>query len=315
MRSSMIIHPDEISKTWIDRLANAGIDTLGIHSRGGRSAINALKDLIERTKTKEYRELIDYAQSRGLEIEYELHAAGYLMPRELFDEHPEYFRMNEEGERTNDWNFCVSNSNALDFFAKRAAELALTLYGSRPYFYFWMDDGHDLYCKCPKCKDLTPSEQQLIAVNQMLRETRKYIPDARMAYLAYQDSLIPPVKISPENGVFLEYAPFEKYTARGEDAAKRIKREKKMIDPLIRFFDSEPKKILEYWYDNSLYSFWKKPPAKFVLNEEAMRKDIEEARKMGFNYLSTFACFLGADYEELYGDVDITPFSKYKNEI
>ncbi len=311
MKSNMIIHPEEISRLWIDRLAAAGIDVLGIHPWGGDMAIQSLKDLVARAETSGYRELIDYAHRRGLEVEYEIHAAGYLMPRELFSEHPEYFRVNEKDERTADWNFCVSNPDALDLFAERAAELALALYGSNHNFYFWMDDGGSgRHCHCPKCKKLSASDQQLIALNRMLKEIRKHFPDASMAYLAFVDTVAPPTSVQPEDGIFLEYAPFKKYTAKGENAAKEIAREKEMIVPLMRFFDKGPKKVLEYWYDNSLFSRWKKPPVKFVLNEEAMRMDIEEYRRMGFDYLSTFACFLGEDYEELHGDVDITPFSR-----
>ncbi|MBR4054670.1 MAG: DUF4838 domain-containing protein [Clostridia bacterium] len=308
MKSSMIIHPDEVSKKWIHRLADAGVDVLGIHPVGGMDAAASLADLLERIKTKEFRALIDYALSRGLEVEYEIHAAGYLMPRALFAEHPDYFRMNEQGERTKDWNFCVSNPEAMALFSRRAAELALALYGSRPAFYFWMDDGRDLHCHCPKCKHLSPSDQQLMAVRGMLREIRKQIPTARMAYLAYVDSIVPPGAVSPEEGVFLEYAPFAKYTATGEDASERIAKEKEMIRPLMDFFGGEPPKVLEYWYDNSLYSGWKKPPAKFVLDREAMECDIAEYRRMGFEAISTFACFLGEDYEALHGDVDVAPF-------
>ena len=104
MKNSMIIYPDELSREWIDKMADAGVSTLGIHSRGGDWAVGAIKKLIEQMKTEEYRELIDYARSRGLGIEYEMHAAGYLMPRELFEEHPEYFRMNADGKRTDDHN-------------------------------------------------------------------------------------------------------------------------------------------------------------------------------------------------------------------
>lgn len=309
MNGSMIIHPEELSKKWIDRLANAGISTLGIHPGGGKSAVPLLKKMLETMKTDEYRSLIDYAHSRGLDVEYELHAAGYLMPRELFEEHPEYFRMNENGERTDDWNFCVSNSEALDLFANNAAELALSLYGSSKSFYFWLDDGHSLHCHCPKCKELSPSDQQMLVINRMLGAIKKHISDARMAYLAYMDSIVTPEKIGADDGVFLEYAPFEKYTAKGENAEELIRREREMTVPLMKFFDKEPKKVLEYWYDNSLFSNWKKPPAKFVLDEGAMRAEIEEYRKMGFDVVSTFACFLGKDYEELHGDVDITAFA------
>ena len=310
MRDSMIIHPDELSKKWIDRLADAGVGVLGIHPCGGGAASESLKALIETIKSAEYRELIDYALSLGLEVEYEFHAAGYLLPRELFSEHPEYFRMDANGNRNADRNFCVSNPDALDLVATRAKNLALLLYGSSNRFYFWMDDGHRLNCHCQRCSKLSPSDQQMLVLNRMLKEIRRHIPDAAMAYLAYMDTVIPPTQISADDGVFLEYAPLEKYTARGEDAAEVIEREKRMIAPLTRFFENAPKKVLEYWYDNSMLSRWKKPPLKFVLNEEAMIADVEEYRGFGFDSVSTFACFLGEDYEELHGGVDITPFAK-----
>ena len=310
MKNSMIVHPEELSFAWIDRLADAKIRTLGIHPRGGKEAYETLEELLDLIKTEQYRELIDYARSRGLEIEYELHSAGYLMPRELFSEHPEYFRVNEYGERTKECNFCVTNSDALDLYAKRAAELALSLYGSNHNFYFWMDDGHRLHCHCPKCRHLSPSDQQLLVLNRVLQEIQRHFSDAKVAYLAYMDTIVPPGEVCAEDGIFLEYAPFEKYTAKGEDCDERIQREKQMIVPLMQFFDRGEKKVLEYWYDNSLFSGWKKPPAPFVLNEEAMREDIIEYRKLGFESISTFACFLGKDYEDLYGDVDITPFAQ-----
>lgn len=216
MKSSMIIHPEELSVAWIDRMVEAGITTLGIHPRGGKEAARALEELLDRMQTAAYRDRIDYARRRGLTVVYELHAAGYLMPRELFREHPEYFRMNEQGERTDDYNFCVTDPVAMALYARRAAE--------------------------------------------------------------------------------------------------RIAREKERIAPLMRYFGrgSAKKfaKILEYWYDNSLFSHWKKPPERFRLNEEGMRRDIEEYREMGFDCIATFACFLGEDYEERYGEVDITPFSR-----
>ena len=310
MKNGMIIHPGELSKKWIDRLADAGIDTLGIHPEGGGDAPKTLARLLELLKTPEYRALIDYARSRGLGIEYECHAAGYLMDKSLFDSHPEYFRMNSDGERTPDWNFCVSNPDALSLFAKRAAELALALYGSGKDFYFWMDDGRGIHCNCPKCRALSPSDQQYIALRAAIGEIRRHIPDARMAYLAYIDTIAPPTFSHSDSGLFLEYAPFEKYTARGEDREVRIAREKAMIAPLLDYFGKDGAKVLEYWYDNSLFSRWKKPPARFVLDEEAMQRDVREYREMGFARASTFACFLGNDYEELYGEADILPFAR-----
>ena len=83
-----------------------------------------------------------------------------------------------------------------------------------------------------------------------------------------------------------------------------------MLLPLMELFSSQPAKVLEYWYDNSLYSNWKKPPKKFVLKEDAMRREIAEYKQMGFDFITTFACFLGADYEELHGEVDVKPYAE-----
>jgi len=162
MRSQILIHPEELSRAWIDRMADNGITVLGIHPWGGKHAVRSICDLLESLKTKEYRSLLDYAAQRGLTVEYEIHAAGYLMPRDLFDGHPEYFRMNGDGERTSDWNFCVSNPEALNIVVRRAADLAQALYRSGNSFYFWMDDGKNVHCQCPACKNLSPSDQQLL---------------------------------------------------------------------------------------------------------------------------------------------------------
>lgn len=310
MQSSMIIHPEELSREWIDRLAEAGVGILGIHPRGGNCSLESLKNLLEQAKTKEYRDLIDYAHSRGLEVEYEVHAMGYLLDRNLFETHPEYFRMNTEGERTNDYNMCVSNPEAVALVAQNAATLAQSLYGSNHNFYFWLDDGHKLTCQCPLCKNMSPSDQQQILLNAMLQEIRKSIPDARMAYLAYYDTLVPPQNVKPVEGIFLEYAPLEKYVATGAEAFERIACEKEMIPHLVKTFANEPKKVLEYWYDNSMFSRWKKPPKKFTLDAENMLADMKEYKRFGFDSFSTFACFLGKDYEELHGDVDVSPFGK-----
>ena len=66
--------------------------------------------------------------------------------------------------------------------------------------------------------------------------------------------------------------------------------------------------MLEYWYDNSLFSNWKKPPAKFSPDNEMIKADIEFYKRLGFNDIASFACYLGEDYEALYGESDISAF-------
>ena len=84
MKSALLIHPDEITKKWIDRMVNAGVCTLGIHPKGGIRAPKYLSELLEVMKTEKFRALIDYAKARGLSVEYEFHAAGYLCQGSFF---------------------------------------------------------------------------------------------------------------------------------------------------------------------------------------------------------------------------------------
>ena len=69
MISKIIMHTEEISRKWIDRMADAGINVRGIHSKGERCAAEHLKSLIKTMNQPNYRELLDYAVSRGLEVE------------------------------------------------------------------------------------------------------------------------------------------------------------------------------------------------------------------------------------------------------
>ena len=68
--------------------------------------------------------------------------------------------------------------------------------------------------------------------------------------------------------------------------------------------------MLEYWLDNSLFSGWKKPPKEFKADTAAIKKEVPEYAELGFEIISTFGCFLGEDYDELYGEADISAFTE-----
>lgn len=305
MKTQLLIHPEELTDKWIRRAAGLGTDVLGLHPVGGRSACNSLKALLDMLETPDFRALLDRAAEKGLAIEYELHAGAYLAPRELFAEHPEYFR-ECEGERRADMNFCPSSHEMLEIVARRAAEVANKLYRSTHNYYFWLDDGKEGACHCPRCRELSPSDQQLLVMNRILGELKKTDPEARLAYLAYYGCMAPPEKVKPAPGIFLEYAPFEK------DMKARVSEEPvgRELDALLKVFPAEDAKILEYWYDNSLFSNWKKPPARFLPDNALIADDVAFYRKRGIEYISSFACYLGADYEALWGEADLSAFDK-----
>ncbi len=305
--AALLIHTDELSEKWIDRMADNGISTIAIHPVGGWRAHLTLLDMTEKLETEEYRALLDYAAEKGLKIEYEMHAMRYLLPASEFEAHPEWFRMTAEGERSADRNCCASNEEVLDYIAENAAALAKKLYKNTHRYYFWLDDAKDAFCHCPECAKLSASDQQMIILNRILKRLRQDDPDAELAYLAYYDTITPPTAIKPEKGIFLEYAPYERDFHAPIEGNAQIK----PIHALLDFFGKDGARVLDYWYDNSYYSDYKKPPKAFTPDKPVIEADLAYYTSLGFEDIAGFACYLGADYEELYGEPDISDLGAF----
>ena len=175
-----------------------------------------------------------------------------------------------------------------------------------------MDDERDAFCHCEKCSKYSPSDQQLIIMNRILAELKKDDPEAELAYLAYFGTLPPPCKVKPDEGIFLEYAPIDRdhHKALSDETNEKNVSQNCHLPALLDFFGTEKAKVLDYWLDNSLFSNWTRPPKPFTADKEVVAADFEYYAKLGFRDISTFACYLGADYVELHGDPDITPFAE-----
>lgn len=105
-RRGVVIHPQELDENWIHWMEEGGINVLGLHPVGGQSADQSLRDMIEDEFLPEKQALYQLAHSKGIQREYEMHALSHLLPRRLFSGHPEWFRMNDQGNRVPDFNFC-----------------------------------------------------------------------------------------------------------------------------------------------------------------------------------------------------------------
>ena len=301
----LLIHPEELSREWVDRLVQQGVEIVGMHPVGGNNAEASAKRLMQQVEDPEFRALVDYAYEKGLQVEYELHAASFLLPRSLFDTHPEYFRL-ENGQRTALCNFCVTNPEALEILTDNAVELAKKLYRSRPYYYFWLDDTRVKHCTCPECSKLTLSDQQMLVMNAMVKKLRAAIPGAKLCFLAYHGTEKAPVQLTPEEGIFLEYAPMSRDF--GAPASAVSQESKDNIAKLMEIFGKEDATVLEYWYDNSMFSKWTKPPKAFVPRNDLIPGDLRWYESLGFEHIASFACYLGEDYVELHGQPDISAF-------
>ena len=247
---------------------------------------------------------LDACARYGLRVEHELHAIDWLLPREMFASDPSFFRMNAKGERTPDSNCCPSNPFAIEVIACRAVEAARICRSTTGRHFFWMTDNGEK-CNCRKCKGLSGAEQAVIVENAIVRALRAEIdPDATLAHLAYQFTMDPPRLVKPDPALFLEFAPIERWRAKGVQRREPLADggpwlEK--LDRLLEVFPSATAQALEYWLDASLFSKWQKPLAKIPWDAARTRDEIAAYRKRGIRHFTTFAVNVDDDYVADFG--------------
>jgi len=302
-KKGFILAHTELDARMVERLKESGLDLLGIHPGGGDGAAHLLDELLEYLKKPEFRSMLTELEENGFEIEYELHALNWLLPKSVLDCHGDWKRVNDQGERTDRYNFCVSADGVLDYISDRCYYLATQLKQKGHRYNIWIDDIKGGHCHCQRCASLTPADQALIFCRAALRGLRRYDPLASQSYLAYYDTLNVPENVPTEEGIFLEFAPIERWT-KGTD------NELKAVPALVKFFGADTAKVLEYWVDNSLFSKWKKPPVKCVLDKEGMRRDVKLYREAGFKDMTSFGLYLGAEHTELHGEFSIREYAE-----
>jgi len=171
----------------------------------------------------------------GFDFEYEEHAMSLLLPRSLFDTHPEYFRMDEDGVRRSDGNGCPSSTEGLEVMASNVEDFAKSHMPTNHRYYTWLFDGGDI-CHCPLCKDYSASDQGLIFENRIIKALKELDPEAKLAHLAYHSTTPAPTKVKPEPDIFLEFAPF--YRSWSEPLSKR--------DAAVRPGRMDPRRLHRY---------------------------------------------------------------------
>lgn len=288
--------PDRLD--WVAMADSAHVNTLSIYCS-------------EATKqTPEYRDFIDRCAEKGIAIEFQEHAMAELLPRAIYDEHPEYFRMDEQGNRVNDYNCCPSSQEALEIIARNAKARAEKYPPTNHKYYFWLDDGGNK-CFCNKCRDLNDSDQALLIENRIIEALREVDDKAMLAHLSYQNTLVPPAKVKPAEGVFLEFAPFFRTWERPLDEREAQRAGMQIthgeyLDALeanLKVFPAETAQVLEYWMDISLVSDWKKPARQLTWHGDVFRSDIATYARLGIRNITAYAIYLDADYVDAFHDV------------
>ena len=302
MKGVVLAVEDLATVDWPKLAHENGINTIGTHINPGQ-----VKAFID---SPEGQRFLEGCEKYGIAVEHQLHAMKELLPRDLFNEDPEMFRMNEAGERTPDFNCCVHSEKALEIIAQKAAEFAVALPATNHRYYYWLDDGAPT-CQCEKCLQYTASEQALIIENSMIGAIRQVDPEAKLAHLSYFNTMDAPRKVKPAEGIFLEFAPFlrvwDKPLTDGEAHGPRTGEmthadNMKYLKDNLEVFPVEDAVILEYWLDVSLFSGWKKPAVELPWNKEVFESDIDTYAKLGIRNVTTFAVYMDSAYFAAYPD-------------
>jgi len=305
MKKSAVILYKDLCEEWIDILKEGNFDTLGLHFI---PAVNTMEEYLAWLES-EGRGWIDRIENMGIAVEHELHVLNYLLPRDLFADHPDYFRLSRDGTRKNDYNLCTASAGALAVVEENAYRLAKAL-GQRGHrYYFWLDDKPDAYCHCPVCEGRTGSDQSLEVLKYILAGLRRYDKEASVCYLAYLGSIEPPKEPLPE-GMFLEFAPIKRDMLHPlTDEVNRGQAE--VFSRLLSAFNTDCIEVLEYWMDVSFYCKWDRLPRERVPYDEALlRADFAHYIKGGATAIKTFAAFMDEDYFKKYGSREIRDYAR-----
>ena len=149
----------------------------------------------------------------------------------LFKTHPEFYPMNQAGQRAQDWSFgiCGTNSEMPSFMAagleraiqQRIAQAATTkseVDWSLP-FQAAQGDGFS-GCQCPECRKLVHAEAAesaplILALNRTLEIIGKKYPKAQVITFAYFETLDAPKTLKPHANLWINVVS----SARSQNAA------------------------------------------------------------------------------------------------
>lgn len=294
----VVLVPGDLSLAdWPERAARAGLNTIALHHGESPSEVAAF------VGSDAGQRFLAGCRRHGLQVEYELHAMSELLPRALFASDPGLFRMDEAGRRNPDANCCVHSEAALGIVEENAVALAARLRPTTSRHFLWGDDGRR-WCRCPRCRGFSDSDQALLLENRLVRALRRADPRATLSHLAYAGTITPPAVVRPEPGVFLEFAPIGRrhdlpYADQsGPGAGDPVA----LLDANLAAFPRDTAQVLEYWLDVSRFSGWRRPSKAVPWDRHVVESDAALYAGRGVRHVTTFAAWLDADYVARHGE-------------
>jgi hypothetical protein len=295
----VVLYPFDLTLTdWPALAHRAGLTTIALHAA---RHVDVLTGYI---RSEPGQRFLRECRRLGLAVEYELHAMGDLLSREYLYRDPTLFRQNAQGQRVEDYNCCPSSPDALDIIGEKALEIAKTLKPTSHRYFYWPDDGRE-WCACRRCRGFSASEQSLLVGNHILRILRRWDTKATLSHLAYGPTIAPPQQVKPSPGIFLEFAPIGRSHDRpyAEQTPRDTAESIEMLDANLKVFNASEAQVLEYWLDVSRFSQWKRPAVRIPWKREVFLADVETYRRRGIRHLTSFACFIDAEYRQMHKDL------------
>jgi len=303
-RGVIVMKEDVATWPWLARAKEAGLNTVSLH-------VNP-EDRKAFAESETGRAFVEECRSLGLGMEWEAHAVGALLPRELFAKDQTLFRMNDEGRRVVDANLCVSSTAAMELVSENAVNITRELPPATHRHFYWIDDAQPM-CRCPKCTGLSDSDQALLMENAVLKALRHVDAKATLAHLCYQNTLKPPSQVKPEAGVFLEFAPIHRrYDAplRCCDIPAHAAAQEALAGNLA-VFGQAGAQALEYWLDVSRFSEWDRAKlTKIPWNNDVFLDDLDYYASCGICHVTTFACWIDGEYVRRFGDPPLQEYGR-----
>lgn len=303
----LVILYEDLCEHWLKWAKEARITTLGVHkiAVSGDGTVDSIDSLIRALEKADGRKIINKFEDNGIRVEYELHSLSWLLPRNLIEKDKTMFRMNEEGVRVNDKGFCPSSKEAAEVISEQAYKLAKILGQNSDNYFWWPDDANGCGCTCEKCMErkYNGADTGMIFSNAVAEGVKAYNSNAKEAYIAYSDAKVLP-NIRPNDNVFLEFAPMDRDHNKPMNAQddERGVEYIKLLEGLLNIFPAETTHVLEYWFDNALYSDFKKPPVKIPFNDYVMDEDMKMYTSYGINNIKSFGSYIDEEYYKLHGN-------------
>ena len=229
--------------------------------------------------------------------------SDFIDPKKYFDEHPEYFGMDEFGKRQKPKSYsaegtiCMSNPDVRRITLEKLREYIKKDHESRPkdqwaYLYdiSTLDNSPNL-CLCPECKkiiDIEGSQTGLLLdyINYVATEIKKEYPEIIIRTFGYSASRIPPKKIMPAKNVLIQLT--DRFTV--SDPFKPLESQSsEMMDYFAQWCSTgTPIMLWDYWNIGGIY--YNPPRIETVFN--ALQPDMRFFKRNNF-----IALFLEAEID------------------